>query len=192
MLKSELSSVKKFILLLRNPVDRLHSHYWFRRRVDNLDVSFRYFVEDHPHGVEWGQYGTHLEPWLNQFDRDQFLILTTEKDLAEVQYTREKLSSFLGVSPDTFPPEAGNSKENSRHLPYFRAAYAWAIEINRELKRRDIYWPSRLARTLRVKNWFGKREVDAQMDPELREELSDLYLGEVRKLEEMLNREFAE
>jgi len=191
-LKSELSSIQRFILLLRNPVDRLHSHYWFRRRVDNLDMSFRDFVENDPHGVECGRYGTYLDRWFLQFDRNQFLILTTEKDLAEVESTRKKLATFLQVDPDAFPPDTGKSKENSRHLPYFRTAYTWAIQINSALRRRDIRWPRTLARTLGIKNWFGKREVDDEMDPQLRKELSGLYVEEVRKLEEMLDRDFTE
>ena len=191
-LKSELPSIKRIILLLRNPVDRLHSHYWFRCRIDNLDISFRSFVENHPHGVEWGRYGTYLDRWLDRFDRSQFLILTTEKDLVDVESTRRKLATFLQVDPDAFPPDAGKSKENSRHIPYFRAAYAWAVKVNRELRRRDIYWPRTLARTLGVKNWFGKQEVNDEIDPQLRKELSNLYAEEVKKLEEMLDREFTE
>jgi len=190
--ESVVPSIQRFILLLRNPVDRLHSHYWFRRRVDNMDVSFRHFVENHPHGVEWGRYGTYLERWLDRYDSSQFLVLTTEKDLTEVEATREKLATFLEVDPDQFPSDAGESKENSRHLPYFRTAYAWATAIHSELRRRDIYWPRAVARMLGVRKWFGRREVNDEMDPQLREELSNLYAEEVRKLEEMLDREFCE
>jgi len=37
VVKSVVLSIERFILLLRDPVDRLHSHYWFRRRTHNLD-----------------------------------------------------------------------------------------------------------------------------------------------------------
>ncbi len=191
-LKSSVPSIEKFIIILRNPVDALYSGYWFSKRVDNFDLTFREFLEQRSYAVEHAHYAHHLKRWLEYFDRDQFLVLTTEEDLSAVEQAREKIAKFLNVDPNLFPEEAGKLKENSRHLPRFHAAYAWAVDLNSKLKQSNIYWPARVAEALGVKHWFGKQEVDEEMDPGLREELEDRYAEDVRKLEQMLGREFPE
>lgn len=192
MLRSQVPSVRKLILVLRNPIDRLYSHYWFRRRVENAHLSFLTFIENRSNIVELGFYAKYLERWLEYFGREKILILTTEKDLSMVRKTRRKLASFLQVDPKLFPENAGMSKKNTRHLPRFRKAYAWAIAVRRAFRRADIHWPSRLAHALGVKDWFGKQKVEAEMDSGLREELAALYSNDVRKLERLLDREFPE
>lgn len=192
VLREQVPSVEKLILMLRNPVDRLYSGYWFSRRVDNLDISFREFMEERPKTLEWGKYASHVERWLQYFDRDQFLILTVESDLNDMERTRERLASFLEVDAAAFPAGAGQSEENARHMPRFRWLYAWAVDLNRKMKRANLYWPAKIADTLGVKTWFGKEKVDREMDPQMRERLSDFYADDMRRLEQILGREFPE
>ncbi len=190
--KKTLSSVEKLILLLRDPVDRLYSHYWHRRRVENLDVSFQSFVENRPIVVEWGRYSKYIERWFQHFDRDQLLVMTTEQDLVKTQETKKKLASFLEVDSNLFPEEAGEEKKNKRHLPRFQNIYAMCIRIRRMLRRADIRWPGRIARRTGVKEWFGRKEVDKKMPHPIRRELVSTYRGEKEKLEQLLGMEFSE
>lgn len=191
-LQAEVPSVQKLLLMLRNPVDRLYSGYWFSRRVDNLDLSFREFIDERSVTLKWGRYARHLERWLLYFDRDQFLVLTVESDLSDIGRAREKLASFLNVGATAFPEEAGRSKENSRYMPRFRHLYAWAVEFNRQMKRANIYWPAKIADALGVQNWFGKKSVDRKMDSQIREELAQFYAEDIKRLEQLLGREFTE
>lgn len=186
------SSIRKFILILRDPVDRLHSYYWFRRRIDNFDMTIREFIRNRPRAIRLGKYARHLERWFDMFRQNQFLILTTEKDLTVPRETRTKLAKFLEVDQNLYPEDAGSSKKNPRYIPQYRAAYAWAVGFNRMLKQVGVYWPATVAHKIGVKHWFGKREVDDELDPRLRGELCDLYADDVKKLEDMLGREFAE
>jgi hypothetical protein len=142
--------------------------------------------------VEWGRYARYVERWLSYFSRDQLLVLTTERDLSSVKQTREALARFLQVDPGSFPEDAGTSAENARHLPRFRTAYACAIAIRRALRRADVQWPATVARALGVKHWFGRQEVDQEMDPKIREELCSLYVDDVKRLEQLLGRRFSE
>lgn len=190
--RSALPSIEKLILLLRDPVDRLYSHYWHRRRVENLDVSFQSFIDNRPIVVEWGRYSKYVERWLQHFDRNELLVLTTERDLVKTRETRKRLASFLEVDHNLFPEGAGAGKKNQRHLPRFPNAYAMAIWIRRMLRRADIRWPGRVARRLGITDWFGRRKVQKQMDPAVRRELSFTYQGDVKRLEQLLEMEFSE
>ena len=60
------------------------------------------------------------------------------------------------------------------------------------MKRANIYWPAKIADALGVKDWFGKETVDREMDPPIREELTQFYADDVEKLEQLLGREFSE
>jgi hypothetical protein len=142
--------------------------------------------------MKWGEYAEHVGRWLEHFDRDQFLVLTVEKELSEVETTRERIAQFLGVSAENFPDDAGKSKKNSRHLPHFRTLYAWASWFHRKLLYANIRLPARMARRLGVKEWFGRKEVEKSMDPSLRRELSEYYTADVKKLKQMLGRTFSE
>jgi hypothetical protein len=195
-IKSTMPTVTRLILILRNPVDRLYSAYWNRRRLYNFNVSFRTFIEESVEGAEknikHGRYAEYLRRWFRYFEITQFSILTVESDLTDPELARKKIADFLEVDPDAYPPDAGKKKRNPRHLPYFRSAYAWAVEMNKKLKRNNIYWPSRVARKISIKDWFGKKDVNDEMNPRLRNRLLDLYADDVRDLEDLLDREFTE
>ena len=191
-IKSTIPSIQKFILILRNPIDRLYSHYWFRRRVENAEESFRSFIGDRSIVVEWSRYARFIQRWLEHYDRSQVLVLTTEKDLGAAEESRRKIAEFLQVDPCLFPDDSGNSKKNPRHLPRYKLAYRWAISVRRILEKADIQWPKRIARALGVKHWFGKKTIDRKMDLKIREELTQFYADDVEKLEQLLGREFSE
>jgi len=194
-IESTVPTVNRFILILRNPVDRLYSAYWNRRRLYRLDVSFRTFIEESVEGAEKnirrGRYAKYVKRWFRYFDRTQFLILTVESDLTDPELAREKIADFLHVDPDAFPDEAGKSKENVSHLPKFRSAYSWAASLNKKLKRMGLYSPSVIARKLGVKHWFGKRKVGQEMDQKLREKLKALYKEDVERLRKILGMELS-
>lgn len=192
-LKRVVPSVGKIILLLRNPVDRLYSHYWFWRRINNSEISFVNFVKTNQKYVEWGKYAKYIDRWLEYFDRRQFLILTVEKDIGKISKTRKRIANFLQVDAEMFPSEAGSSKKNARYMPRFGRAYAFAAWLGRVLDRKiGVRWPRTIARRMGIKRLFGSKQVDKKMDSETRNKLAELYESDVRDLEELIGREFEE
>lgn len=103
----------KFIAILRDPVNRALSHYEYdRRRGINVPTSFERAIElEHTHKENdvstvpqfftykwWGHYAEQLERWFSVFDRNQFLIFTTEELQADRQKVADKIFSFLNLS----------------------------------------------------------------------------------------------
>ena len=106
----------KFVLLLRNPVDRAYSQYHmkFKRRLETLSFEEaierepeRLAVSDDPLNPAWRHhsylarsvYVDQLKRWFDCFPRDRFLIIKSEDFYAEPLRILHQTQAFLGVGP---------------------------------------------------------------------------------------------
>ncbi|WP_341721215.1 sulfotransferase domain-containing protein [Micromonospora sp. FIMYZ51] len=126
----------RLIVLLRDPVQRAYSHWKERRAngVEPLDFAAALAAEPartagerdrliaEPEQVslcyDWysyrarGRYLEHLEPWLERFDRSQFLFLPSEDLYRDTRATFRRTLEFLGL-PRVEP--AGFTVYNGTH-----------------------------------------------------------------------------
>jgi hypothetical protein len=98
----------KLIYVLRHPIERMRSHYlharWHRtesRRPDdallgNLDY------------LHTSRYAYQIEPWLEHFDREQLLILTSDELRDDREATITRAFAFLDIDPTWRPAGLGN------------------------------------------------------------------------------------
>lgn len=66
----------KFVALLREPVARCVSHYWWNQ--DKLGSDPEVLIDSKHHCVVMGHYAAHLERWFKHFDRKKILIIASE------------------------------------------------------------------------------------------------------------------
>jgi len=66
----------KFIVLLRDPVERVWSHYCRRRMCK--DVDFGDMTDTSIEPYQQGLYAQHLKLWFTHFKRDHFMIYPSE------------------------------------------------------------------------------------------------------------------
>lgn len=147
---SEFASIKKLIIIYRDPVDRIVSHYKFRIRLDNYSGTLEQFLEDYPQAIEWSRYGKHFENYLKHFRRDQFLILRFEEATADILGTQELLSNFLGLDQNLFPVDAGKKVVNAAFNPKNRKLYRFAIRAAKWMGDNGLY---------RVRNWLKNSTI---------------------------------
>jgi hypothetical protein len=191
-LRREIPTAKKFIVMLRHPVDRIYSLYWFKRRVANLDKPFVDFVEQNEDVLEDSLYVSHVERWMRYFDRDQFLFLLFEEDLPDAARARGKIADFLGVAANDFPKGAGEGKENERYLPVFRGLYSWATNFAERLRKNDLDWLIHFAKQIGIKRVFGRKTVgDKAIDEDVRAHLNGRLLGQTERLEELTGKDLS-
>ncbi|MGH8902937.1 MAG: sulfotransferase domain-containing protein [Egibacteraceae bacterium] len=179
-------SVEQFVLIVRNPVDRAVSHYRFRQQVDNYCGSFEEFLASYPHAREWGRYASHLRPWLDEFDRGQFLVLVYEDAVLDPEGTKHRLAEWLGVDPAAFPAQAARDASNRSFLPRHRRAYAAATRQAQFLRSHDLDWAIELGRRMGVKRVLSRRsrrEGATGIDPDIREALWREFESEIDALE---------
>jgi len=114
----------KFIVILRDPVDRALSHYEYdKRRGFEVPASFEDALEmEHACATEsnvqnaftffhyrmWGRYAEQLERLFSVFDRNQFLVLTTAELQKDRQGVADKVFKFLRL-PDHRIEDVKNS-----------------------------------------------------------------------------------
>ncbi|XP_041802976.1 carbohydrate sulfotransferase 15-like [Chelmon rostratus] len=115
----------KLIVILRDPVERLYSHYFFSRsgkksvedfhqRVIECVQMFQSCLSERslrscvynrslframPMRLSGGLYVVFLLDWLTVFHRDQILVLRLEDYAADKRATLQKAFDFLGLSP---------------------------------------------------------------------------------------------
>lgn len=87
----------KFIVMLRNPVDRAWSHFSNWRKKCNWTESVLY----DPKGeiLKKGIYHAQLARWFRFFDPSQFFIIRSEDYYANDRHVIKKTLEFLGLDP---------------------------------------------------------------------------------------------
>ncbi len=178
-------TIERFILIVRDPVDRAFSHYRFRRRQDNTNLSFEEFLEAEPTALEWGFYGRHLAPWLDELARSRFLVLVYEDAVADPRKTQERLAAHVGVDAGRFPDDSGVMAANEAFVPRRRRAYAGAVRQARWLRHHDLDPVITLARRAGVLSVLKRPAPTTHEDvaPEVRARLWDGYEADAARLE---------
>jgi hypothetical protein len=98
----------RLIYLVRDPIDRIVSHY--RHRVVNHPHigSFEDALSDPQHGPEltaYSRYWHQLEQYLEFFPVEQILVVDTDELSARREGTMERIFRFLGVDTGHRAPE---------------------------------------------------------------------------------------
>lgn len=122
----------KFIILLRDPVDRIISHYnWlttlglvnkcFKEEVTNeANKKFNYRVHysgNYKNYIDFSLYGEQLEYLNSHVAKSQYLILTFEELTNNPNVALEKISSFLKLDVTKIDLEKKNSAfDQSRNI----------------------------------------------------------------------------
>ncbi len=136
----------KFIILMRNPIDRAFSHYnmnigsdyeyrtfedaikhevkRIEGRYEKMKKDENYYSWDYDlYGyLEHGKYVEKIRPWFDNFPKEQFLIIQTEKFKQDPSKIYNQTLKFLGLSPlelDEYHRYKKN-KEQSKIEPKFR------------------------------------------------------------------------
>jgi len=97
----------RFILIMRNPIERAHSHYHFIANKARIPYSFDTLIqkpEVDPHRIILhGRYAQHLQRFYEFFPRDRFLLLLMRDVREHPHATWTRICDHVGV--------------DSRHVP---------------------------------------------------------------------------
>ncbi len=115
----------RFIVSLRDPVSRAVSAFYHHIRVGRISPRAKFEEQCAHFGIEsMGYYHEQLQEWLKYFDREQFLFIILEEDIAQTpKATLSKICDFLKITPFAFSgfqkkdyQRAGHDYLRIRHL----------------------------------------------------------------------------
>jgi len=130
-------SIRKLIVLLRDPASWLAARYHHIRRSSRRVANRAYFLEYHGHEFDRLCVHSFLALYLSLFDREDFLFVTTDALRTDGQVVARQLADFLEIEPDGFasPPRPSRRPGLPRLWAHAPSPPDWLFE---ELQARRV------------------------------------------------------
>ena len=207
-----LGSDTKFVLILRNPVERAISAYYFfkQRGLEEREMTQAFMEEETLKDSgslqelcdftykEHGLYAKQINQFYKYFDKDKLLVLFFEDLKNEPFKELSKAFKFLGID-DSFKPNLNH--ENKTGVPSSKVVQKLIHGENR-IKKALVHNVLDMLVSLETKNKikksigerFMKESNSMKKDtPEnFKKELYSYYMSEIENLEELLQRDLSE
>lgn len=176
----------RLIFVLRDPIDRVYSHYLHDLRSRRLPPFEKMIDRDHPRlafYLDVSRYRVHLERFRETFSPDQILVLFLEDLRDRAGETIRRAYEFVGADPSFVPDELGVAR-NTAVKPRSRL-------VGRIFSPRPLPWPAlhrpwrSIAAAVRRVNTV---KIDSVVVPEWRRSLLPALADDIERLEAMLGR----
>jgi len=182
----------KLIFILRNPIDRAFSHYWHEKKKDKIKYSFDQILEIHDLFESWavtGFYYTHIQRYLEHFDRDQMKIMIFDDLVENDEEFISEIFEFVDVDPE-YRPSFLDDKVNEAGVEWMKPYKLGKEFLKRNLSERQI--KALMPVHKGFKGLFAsKSEYEKGMDDEIRTELEKVFEEEVDELSRFLDRDLS-
>ncbi len=185
----------KLIVLLRDPVDRLHSHYHMnvRQHIEPLSLADAIDAEDQRVQQGWGWdwhyrrvgfYAVQLQEFYEHFDRSQVLVLFHAQLQQDPQAAMRSIFMHLGVSPE-FKPDFSR-RAMVGHTPRWRSLRRLVRDENlvKAVAKRVI--PKSIRKSFVAWSESKNRQPVPQLEPRLREQVKKYFTEDRRQLADLL------
>ncbi len=171
----DLGSNLKFIISLRNPVDRVYSRFWNAKSKykANKYLSFEEKINQKPEFIEEGYYFKNINRYLKYCKPDQFLFLLYEDIKNDPDAFLKKIYNFLEIDP-SYQSSIQNAKINS------------ASSKPNLGKSRALFYSSKVVKRLGLKNLaYSIEKMNMIEYPEMNPETKKWLTNEVYKEENL-------
>lgn len=205
----------KFIFILRNPIDRCYSHYWWLKgmgsETNDLKSAFLNDLETEPSNksrlpignfknyYQFGLYAKWLRNFYNNFDKKRIHFITHESLKKAPLKTINSCFDFLEISKLETIEEVNLNKTTILSSPrafYWSKKFAFKkYNIPRQIQQYIPYRFSRFIRDL-PRNLIYKYSKKTYRYPKInidqRSFLKEYYIDDVKKLKSLVNYDFPE
>jgi hypothetical protein len=183
----------RIICTLRDPIERLYSHYRLLRREgwigemtleQALAKDLKWSGPGNLHGSS--HYATHLREWQRVFGKDRVLTLLHDDLIADPNEYLDRICAFVGIEP--FALDTAQARERINMVE--RAPRNWRM-ARRARKIRDRMIRRRWYRLLSASQpvWdfcAGRGALFGPLDPDLETQLRQQLRTEIEELEALL------
>lgn len=180
-------SIRKLIVILRNPLNRAYSHYGHIVRLQNYSKSFEEFILDHPKVITNGFYAKNLNYFLQYYSQNQICCIIFEEVVNDIGCTKKKIARFLEIQDSEFPEAAGLKKANETYIPRLKRLNQLSSQMTGNLRNLNLDWIINVARAVGFKKVLriGSKSLEP-MPEEMRSRLQDIYAQDIENLEKLL------
>lgn len=214
-LKSNSIEKPKFIVLLRNPIDRIYSHYWWLKGIGSETSKFRAAVlkdmniipnqslqlaeQHYKNYFQFGLYGKNIDRFYTAFGKENIHIITTENLHKNTLRTINSCFHFLGLRNLEKAPDLNINRTKILRFPWiYKNVKKMVLGKSKFKKIIKPFFP-RILRNELNKNLYPliyKLTSTSKKYPEIetqdREWLQGLYLEDVRHLKQITGLDFNE
>ena len=182
----------KLIFVLRNPVDRAFSAFWYGKQKGSLQYNFTFsdLIEHNlkVNGIiETGLYYKHISKYKKYFSADQMHFVLSEELHNNLPKVLENAFRFLEVE-DSFVP---NDLKHKNLTSYPRSENVYNAFATK-LTKLDTYCINNpYLRPLRSKIFFSKKKKRPQMSQTDRILLSEIYQKDILMLSNFINKDLS-
>ena len=184
----------RLVYLVRDPLERIESHYLQRRLQDGerADIAHVLGDLDDPRNlfVARSRYATQLERWLEHFSQDQLLVLSAEELRDERHATVAAVLAHAGldgsIDPAQLDAEHHRSEDKAELGPGAARLRASAAGRALELVPARVRAPV----TRRLRSALSRPVARQELPDALRERLADLLAPEAERLRSLTGRRF--
>lgn len=117
---SQAGVTPKLIYLIRDPIERLVSHYIHEWTMGKMSGGIDQAVLAHGELVDYSRYGFQIAPWVDVFGADSILVLTAEQMRSAPEATLSQAARHIGLDDATWNSTLGAqnvSAERVRRYP---------------------------------------------------------------------------
>ncbi|MGV6802177.1 MAG: sulfotransferase domain-containing protein [bacterium] len=172
----------KLIYIVRDPVERAISHYYHSYQFQGLpEPDIFAGSREEAHILASSQYSWQLEPWLAQFEREQFLFLEFAQLTQHPREALDRIAAHLGTSVPARLDLDG--AENSRHSIGQVPGWWHSLRETRLGTALRSRLPAGLAQRLKSSLSLSPGKNLPAMPPQLKDRYRDLLHNERTKLE---------
>jgi hypothetical protein len=182
----------KFIYILREPIQRAVSHYWYYVHLLRESRPMLEAFHASPEYVEVGRYAMQLEQYLEFFRLDQFFLTTSERLRKAPNEVLREIYQFLGVG-ERNPGEDVEQihHETPKEIMIPRWPVLHQIRYSKLWTRVQGFCPGSVRR-LATRLAYGKIRKTENAPPEVLDYLIPLYEKENERLFQLIGRRFEE
>lgn len=185
----------ELIVLLRDPIERVHSHYNRWLSSGEYDRSLDEALSPDSPMVREGLYHRHLQHYLEHFPRESVHVLLYDDFVRDNERFFRDVCGILGVDRDIKPSLLGSTYNPSRRPP----AYPWLTRIKNSIV--NFLHRHRLgdrlvaaAKSSGLASLFYSvtaREDPPELTDKIRHRLAEFYRDDTRRLQEFLDRDLS-
>lgn len=177
----------KIVIILRNPVDRIYSHYKMLYKKGQIKLPFMDFLQQpvDNNGIDLlrvGLYSEGIERFQTVFPREQLLILSFRQLQTDETSLHSRITDFLQVAP--FAASVRTERENTSELP--KSDWLRYLHMDFFLSRwvKQVMPKNALRRQIGKviqRRFYARREMDASA----RAFLQHYYTPELERLRQL-------